>query len=61
MSPVQTRGRRSEHGTLSYNIEKGKTKLLECGILSNGGVGGNTELSDGEIISWLHCNVHKQF
>ena len=31
-----------------YSVAKGKTKLLECGLLNNGGVGGNDEIRDGE-------------
>ena len=31
-----------------YGVAKGKTKLLECGLLNSGGVGGNEEIKDGE-------------
>ena len=31
-----------------YGVAKGKMKLLECGLLNSGGVGGNEEIMDGE-------------
>ena len=47
LSPSQTRGQGSEHSTLNYATEKGKIKLLESGLLSNGGVGNPAKLADG--------------
>ena len=36
-----------EHDCLTYNIQS-KTKLLESGLLNNGGVGSNDEVKEGE-------------
>ena len=40
-----------------YGVAKGKMKLLECGLLNSGGVGGNEEIMEGErelscILAW---------
>ena len=45
---TQTRGKRSEYESLMYTVVKGKMWLVESGLLSNGGVGGNDEIGEGE-------------
>ncbi|CAI8021126.1 Probable E3 ubiquitin-protein ligase HERC1 [Geodia barretti] len=73
MGNMMTRGRSSEHDSLMYGVAKGKMKLLECGVLNSGGVGGNEEIMEAMnqwaslckalpgttdgLSPWTKCNV----
>ena len=52
---MQSRAKNGEHETLLYSVAKTKTRLVDCGLLNNGGLSTKEEVAEGEYILTVHC------
>ena len=47
LSCTQSRSRTKEHDTLMYSVSKTKVRLIDCGLLNNGGPNTNDDFCQG--------------